>query len=68
MVLAERAELRRSYGQLIAARAAWASEIPREFFLALYDDPQEAEAMYQLHAARSHLDARGGANLAEWGG
>jgi hypothetical protein len=48
----QRVETRRSYGTLQAIRNAFTQSIGPEYFHALYDDEDEAEAMYTIYKAR----------------
>lgn len=48
----QRQRTRRSYDMLRAIKDAFEPTVPAEYFAALYDDPEEAEAMYAIHADR----------------
>jgi hypothetical protein len=49
----QRVETRRSYGTLQAIQNAFGQSIGKEYFRAIYDDADEADAMYEIHKARA---------------
>lgn len=54
---ANRVETRRSYGTLKAIQGAFASTVGIEYFRALYDDPDEAEARFMMHKTQAEAAA-----------
>jgi hypothetical protein len=48
----QRVELRRAYTMMRAVQDAFSDTVPEVYFQALYDDPEEAKAMHELHKSR----------------
>jgi hypothetical protein len=52
-LLARRVDLRRTYIVLMGCRDGFSGDIHKDYFEALYDTAEEAEAFYNLHRSRT---------------
>ena len=48
----DRAELRKSFRVLAAMEASKSSGIGKDYFSAIYDDPEQADAMFNIYQSR----------------